>query len=353
MKEFTISNGETWKVDPGFNLYIDVTSACNASCAFCIAPTVGRKDGANFFGGLEYALDMTESVNGTIQIVGGEPTISRRLPEILRLIGQRSYRRVVLNTNGSRLTPELMDLMTAAGVTYVNISRHHYDERCNQDIMHLRPELPNAAVVRAVDRILNADMRVRMQCNLIRGYVDSFGAMERYIEWCAAIGCNTVSFSQIFPLSLFDYQKPIELGYTEKVQINLRRLVADVDASGQFKPFENAELDNSIARAHGGGGSSSWGSYKRRYWHGPGDATVSIKVLSGYDAAGLPKETCYDKTSDPELQDGYLAFAVVHSDGRVTASWDRRERILFDADPLFVSHGTIELPMVEVGHTRG
>lgn len=331
-----------WEVAEGFNLYIDISSACNASCPFCIAPTVGRKDGPDFFKGLDFALDLTKSIDGTVQVVGGEPMISKRLPRVLYEIGERRFRRSVLNTNGSFITDGKISMINSAGIGKVNISRHHYDDAKNQQVMRLRPELPNSEIASSVRRLIDSGNDVRMQCNLIDGYIDSVEEMVNYINWTSHLGARSVSFSQIFPLGLFDYQVPIEKGYTERVQIDLRKLVSDLDNSGMFSPIRADKVLGGVSSTWGGASSwgsasSTWGSpgawgsnAKRRFWYGPDKTYISLKTLSGYDNNGLPRTTSYDKSEDPELQDGILAFGVLHSDGRVTASWDRRERILYD-----------------------
>ncbi|MFZ2167729.1 MAG: radical SAM protein [Minisyncoccia bacterium] len=335
MNRIVSFSGATYKVSHGFNLYIDISSACNASCPFCIAPTAGRKDGPGFFDGAKFALDFTEKVGGTVQIIGGEPLISRRLPALLEEIGAHDYRRVVVNTNGSRISDDAVSAMRAAGVSNVNISRHHYDERLNQEIMRLRPELPNSALATGAAKIIDSGIHLRMQCNLIKGYVDSVQGMLDYIDWCVRLGCNEISFSQIFPLSLFDHQVPIEAGYAERVQIDLRKLVTGMEACGKFATVQKNQIRGEKMSQWGSSnyGSASGPGAKRKFWFGPKGTYLSLKTLSGYDASGLPNETKYDKASDWELQDGVLAFAVLHPDGRVTASWDRSERLLFNPAP--------------------
>lgn len=357
MKQTVSFFGKDYQVASGFNLYIDISAACNASCPFCIAPTVGRKDGPGFFDGTRFALDFTESVTGTVQVVGGEPMISRRLPLLLEEIGKRDYRRAIVNTNGSFVSDEIVSAMKSARITNINVSRHHHDEKFNQEVMKFRSGLSNAALAEGIKRIVGAGINLRMQCNLIKGYIDSVQKMLDYIDWCVGLGCREISFSQIFPLNLFDYQVPIESGYAEKVQIDLRRLVAEMDTCGHFSPVPLDQLRGQLI-AMSMWGHSDWGSIslyeldplkkekrgkerkkkqpskkesggKRRFWHGPNETYLSLKTLAGYDESGIPKETTYSKQDDWELKDGVLAFAVLHSDGHVTASWDRRERLLF------------------------
>lgn len=332
MKQTVSISGKKWQVADGFNLYIDISSACNASCPFCIAPTVGRKDGPGFFGGVRFALDLTESVGGTIQVVGGEPMISRRLPALLGEIGARNYRRVVVNTNGSRITDEIIATMKLGGVTNVNLSRHHYNEHRNQEVMMLRPELPNEAIASSIARIIGAEIGFRMQCNLIKGYIDSVQDILDYLNWCIGLGCDEVSFSQVFPLSLFDYQVPLEKGYAEKVQIDLRQLVAEMDVCGSFSSVLENQLrgENMSEWIPGDLETSRRTEATRRSWFGPQKTYLSLKTLSGYDKIGLPRKTSYSKQNDWRLQNNVLTFVVLHSDGRVTASWDRRERLLFN-----------------------
>lgn len=343
---------KTYQVASGFNLYVDISSACNASCPFCIAPTIGRMDGPAFFNGAQFALDFTERVCGTVQVVGGEPMISPRLPRLLGEIGRRDYSRVVVNTNGSFISNEVASMLGAARVTHLNVSRHHYDEQHNQDVMKLRPPLSNGTLIANLSPILASGINLRMQCNLIKGHIDSVEKMLAYLDWCVgAVGCREVSFSQVFPLDLFDYQVPIEVGYAEKVQIDLRKLVAEMDACGKFASVPPEELRDQL-NAMSMWGLGSWGSSydppkqkqkkkdknpkqkdkggKRRFWYGPQNTYLSLKTLAGYEDNGLPRQTAYNKEDDWELADGVLAFAVLHSDGRVTASWDRRERILFN-----------------------
>lgn len=326
-QEKTISlSGKEWNVPGGFNLYLDITSKCNGSCEFCIAPTIGRKDGRGFFKGLEYSLQLTESIGGTVQIVGGEPMISDRLPRVLQEIGKHNYRRVVLNTNGSSVSNDLASRMYQSGVTDINFSRHHYDDAKNQEIMKLKPFLPNSQFAQNIRKVMDSGIDVRMQCNLVQGHIDDVRKMIDYIYWASSLGCTNVSFSQIFPLSLFDYQVPLKPGFTEKVQIDLRQLVSDIDSCGSFLSAPQSDIRGEQMSIWG---KSTWGSLgKRRFWYGPNKVYVSLKTLSGYDETGLPNETTYNKKDDWELQQNNLAFGVLHPDGLLTASWDRRERVL-------------------------
>ena len=322
-----------WQVHTGFNCYIDIHPACNASCPFCIAPTRGRKSGPQFFDGMKFALDFTEKINGTIQIVGGEPLISKRLIPLLEMVSHYGIRRTVLNTNGSYLSDSIIDKFLDAGVTHVNISRHHYDESSNQEIMEIRPEIGNDKLAKSISSIIKSGISLRLQCNLIKGHIDSVDKMIAYLDWCNKLGAERVSFSQVFLLGLFDYSV-FSNDYTRQVQVDLQSIVKEMDYNPQFISIPGPPDE---MNSHGGTSTSAWGSYKRRFWRYHDSMDLSVKTFSGYHSDGLPRETMYVKSLDPELQDGLISFAVVHADGLVTASWDRRERILFDPNQFGLS----------------
>lgn len=326
-------------VDFGLNLYIDITTACNARCDFCIAPTVGRQNGSEFFNGLYFALDFIFRHNGSVQIVGGEPMISNRLDNVLNEIGFDDYHRVVLNTNGSFITVPRVASLVNAGVDWVNISRHHFNEKINQTIMGIAPFLSNADLSKAISMIGREDIGVRLNANLIDGYIDSGDAMRKYITWAKSIGAPLVSFSQLFPLGLFDYQIPPAEEYTESKQVDLVSIVDSFDRDPRWQSVSASFLHELVGkRVSAWGGGSNWytpvgadnPSGKRRYWTN-GESVFSIKTLSGYSVAtGLPNKTTYSTDADDELNSDRIYFIVLHPDGVVTASWDKRERILFN-----------------------
>jgi len=322
------------KVAYGFNIYVDVTAVCNAHCPFCIAPIVDRRDGPKFFNGVEFALDLAERTNGSIQIVGGEPTISKRLPRLLDMLRSRQIVHVVLNTNAAGITNPLIVQCLAAGVEYINISRHHDNEVENQRIMQQRPLVSNRRISEIVLALSAVGIGVRLNCNLISDGISNLNDVIRYLDWGERIGVNVFSFSQLFPLSLFDYQRPPVLGYTESHQVDLMALVSALDNSPDLSP---ARPDTPNMCAWG----SNWARPNigdddlmphRRFWKNKSGALLSIKTLGGYGTDGVPLPSVYDKSRDAELAPDMLAIAVVQSDGKVTAGWDKRERILFDPD---------------------
>jgi pyruvate-formate lyase-activating enzyme len=343
--------GDGMKVDKGFNLYVDVTASCNASCPFCIAPTVGRKNDSGFLEGLVWALDFTQRNFGSVQVTGGEPTLSSRLRDVMREVSLRIFHRVVLNTNGAGIkTPGIVIDLESSGFTHVNLSRHHYDEERNQEIMRFNraTDYSNQAFIDAVESVIYSGMMPRINCNLLRGYVDSADEIQAFVSWCESFGVRNVSFSETFPLGVFDQNLPIVPGYAESHAVELKQIVSDLDERLAPVTAEGIALMSAwgseppphstwsgIAKLSSSWGSSGWSGIgstlpgHRRFWQTPNDGRISIKTLAGWNNDGTPKPPSYSKQDDPELRDGELYFAVVHPDGMVTASWDKRERILF------------------------
>ena len=321
-------------VSAGFNLYIDINTACNSSCPFCIAPTIGRHNADTFFSGLDYALGFTETHGGSVQVVGGEPMISRRFPEVMNKIYGHSFHRVVVNTNGTFMDDNRIGQMHIGGVSHINISRHHYNSRLNQEIMQNRPFLSNTDLRETIGKLLGDRFNVRLNCNIIKDYIHSLPEMETFVEWAADQGITVVSFSQVYPLGLFDHQVPPVPGYTESVQVDLEQLVTEIDR--KYSSVPHKEFEERIGKVLDGWGSTWYmpslpdsPTGKRRYWKLE-NTIFSVKTLAGYDTeTGLPLDTQYDKYDDQELRDT-IDFAVLHPDGLVAASWDRRERIIFD-----------------------
>ena len=332
-----------YTVDEGFNVYVDTTSACNARCDFCIANTSGRLEGdtQRFLDGLETALSFTHEVDGTIQVVGGEPLISRRFSLVMSLMKKFTFRRVVVNTNGTRLE-ERVPQIVEGGVTHVNISRHAISDRENNEVMRFRKEpVTSSDLEAAVAALRNRNIRTRLQGNLINGHLDSLDKIKEYLDFAARIGVDTVSFSELFPLAAFPWYDAPVLRMVGSSSANTRAIVEEIQAMPgivEYHPYEGRRS------AWGDDKPSGWSDdcfpndgtrrdhARRRFWKDESGSGVifSIKTLSGWNLDGLPKPAAYDRATDHELQPGVLHFAVVHSDGLVTGSWDRRERALYE-----------------------
>jgi hypothetical protein len=166
-----------------------------------------------------------------------------------------------------------------------------------------------------------------VNCNLLAGYIDSVVEMRRFIEWCESFGVYSVSFSETFPLGVFDHNLPIEVGYAERMGVDINPIVSRLDA--EFTPAYMTTTGRMSMWGQSQWISSFEGGGHRRYWNTQSGGQFSVKTMAGWNSDGTPKNPSYSKQNDPELRKDELYFAVVHPDGTVSASWDKRERILF------------------------
>lgn len=104
------------------NLEINPTNVCNQSCTWC---TYGYLHDRKELLSLDVILALlrdakTEGVESVTWTGGGEPTVFRQLPEAIDAAAALQFRQG-LNTNGSLLTPRLVELLTRH-FTYVRFS---------------------------------------------------------------------------------------------------------------------------------------------------------------------------------------------------------------------------------------
>lgn len=104
---------------------IEMTKHCNAGCDFCDdwktqhSPKLGD------------VVDMTRRLSPMVlALVGGEPLIEKRLPQILRDVkSSQGFIYIYIVTNGSLLTEARAEELFEAGLDQLSISLNYLDER--------------------------------------------------------------------------------------------------------------------------------------------------------------------------------------------------------------------------------
>lgn len=115
----------------GNKLYINITNHCDVCCPFCCMKSDSKKQSFMNFDTIHKIMkDM--DVPYIVQLEGGEPTKSRRLVPILRLIEKYGYRKRTLTTNGSGLFDivegkPILQHITDNHFQHLNISKAHFD----------------------------------------------------------------------------------------------------------------------------------------------------------------------------------------------------------------------------------
>lgn len=163
-------------------LRLSLTEACNYSCTYCL-PDGYRAEGRNrFLDGDEIArllrafgdLGMSK-----LRLTGGEPSLRKDLPDIIRIAaGLPCIRQVALTTNGCRL-PHLVEGWREAGLTCLNVSLDSLDpERFRSITGHDRHQEVVAGIERAFELGFTA---VKVNVVLLRGTNDD--ELPGWLEW--------------------------------------------------------------------------------------------------------------------------------------------------------------------------
>ena len=138
-----------------------------------------------------------------INLTGGEITTRPELAkEIIRLIENNShchFSQVQIQTNG--ILPAAQSLMALNRVDAVSMSLHHFDfdklaeiYRCTVpiDLLDFNPSVKS---------------KTSLSCNLIKGYIDSPGEIERMLKFAVSKGFNTIGFAGLMKLNDYCREK--------------------------------------------------------------------------------------------------------------------------------------------------
>jgi uncharacterized radical SAM superfamily Fe-S cluster-containing enzyme len=80
-----------------------ITDKCNQKCLFCNVPPESSNEYPSSFDDIESAIGRT-GPSGALILSGGEPTISKRLPDVVSLARSRGIRRIELQTNATMMS---------------------------------------------------------------------------------------------------------------------------------------------------------------------------------------------------------------------------------------------------------
>lgn len=111
------------------NLELSLGKPCNNRCVFCATGERSRGDrGWMAVDEAERALRRGRREGAeAVGFLGGEPTLYRELPQLVRSARELGYARISLCTNGRRLArPALLESLLAAGLTRVALSIHSH-----------------------------------------------------------------------------------------------------------------------------------------------------------------------------------------------------------------------------------
>jgi len=249
-------NGINKQVYSNVNLSIFVDDYCNADCKFCVAQLRFENRGQAFkkfkiqsddeyYERIRNILKELRPLNPSISITGGEPTKSKRLPEILKIINEFGYRKRTLTTNGSGLFDKIDNKTILQHIidnefSHLNISKAHYDENINKDIMRYENGYcSNEDLERIATISLANNLRPRMSCLLLKDGISTLEEMIKYMDFYQNLGIDNIIFRELMD---FDKDKMIneeKVNYNIDNKIKLNDIWKNVDKDTRFTPIRN------------------------------------------------------------------------------------------------------------------
>ena len=187
-------------IDPYINIYV-ITENCNANCSFCTYKNNGRKwNGEKYKEIIEHILSKIE-IN-KIGVSGGEPTLNWDIfTEITNLSKELSpISELSLNTNGFNLE-KLFSNEIYKKYDYIQISRHHYDDRINDEIFKCKT--PSSEYIKSISLIQTHPHQIQFRCNLIKGYIDSIDEVFKFLDWSNHVEINDIGLVSLMPVNDF------------------------------------------------------------------------------------------------------------------------------------------------------
>lgn len=192
-------------------LYIHLNKVCNARCGFCNIYQQQPKKVSFDFEKLTKVLRELIQKNrlGRIAITGGETFLDIECLDQLLLVIKKEVEipMVTINTNASMLN-RLYQLKNIEVLSEIRISRHHYLDKKNNAIFGI----PCATLSEIEEAVKEYGNRIKLNCNLIKGYIDEVEEISRYLDCVIKIGIAEVGFIGLMPFN--EYCKENYIDYS-------------------------------------------------------------------------------------------------------------------------------------------
>lgn len=201
------------------NLNIFTTNNCQNKCFFCINHKNRNTDISDeeYYNSLEKALKELSNKGFEITITGGEPTLNpERFVKTLELCKKYNFPCRTVSTTGLNLLKNynnkpLCQHMVENDFTHnINISRMHWDEDKNLEILNgLNITNSNIKTLATFFKLNDAEMRI--SCNIIPGYIDTFEKMLNFVDYYRKINVDTVMFRELIGRATKSLDSVLEL----------------------------------------------------------------------------------------------------------------------------------------------
>jgi molybdenum cofactor biosynthesis enzyme MoaA len=302
---------------------------CNAHCAFCsedLIRTNGHiptaqlliSDYDSYFNGLKEALLSCKGLKIGLSLSGLEATAEPRwLIRLLDLLhslkAEFSFDEKVLYTNGSGFItfPEIMEDLRKADFDRIELSRCHYDEKTNQEIMRFNRNQPvwKNDVYESLFNNSYLKDKIKNSCILTRKGVNSISEVENYLNWASNLGVSTVVFREMSRLD-HTYNLNTTSTWIEDNRIEIESIMQSIASS-------YTEIRKGWSYE-----SSTIGYYYYNEHYRWNNKVEVIMETSSYPALMKANDS------------GVVQKLIYHSNGNLTGDWD--------ADNFVLAHFTKE-----------
>jgi len=183
-------------------IYFYLTEGCNLKCRHCwIAPNYEEDQNGklNFpYISLEIFKDIVEQGIelglAVVKLTGGEPLIHPQIEEIISYIHRKKLR-LIIETNGVLVTPELAKLTLQGKNSFVSVSIDS-SERETHDRIRGVPGSFDAAIL-GVENLVAAGFRPQLIMSLMRC---NAGHIESLVEMAVKLGAGSIKFNLVTPV---------------------------------------------------------------------------------------------------------------------------------------------------------
>lgn len=189
------------EVSPGKKLYVRVTDHCDEKCVFCNA-TEGN---ANIVPSRQtlQAILRDLPVGGLSQVIfsGGEPTLIKSLPAMVKLAYERGARQIIVQTNGvafgqpGALEPYL-PFRDRLGIGF---SLHAFDPALSEQMTDVADTSRFPAKTAAIDRAVELGFATKITCVVMRPNLQQVPAFARWAWERWGKGLTVLQFSYAMP----------------------------------------------------------------------------------------------------------------------------------------------------------
>lgn len=306
------------RVYKNFNLSIFIDDKCNADCEFCVAQLRYENRGilynkehitndTEYMETLRSVLEKVRPLNPSISITGGEPTISKRLVPVIKLVDELGFRKRTITTNGSGLFrvvngKTILQHLIDCGFDHLNISRVSIDENLNREIMRYENNTEccsNEMIGKMAESIRGSKLNIRMSCLLLKDSVSTVEKMKEYVDFYKGYGIDNFIFRQLMDYDhLAVNQEKIQ--YCDRNKVDLTELWEDIESHTEIRPYLNLV---------------GYYYYVEIYkYNGCTIASESANLEQQYSEKNKNKDMIYEM--------------VFHTDGILSGSWVPDEDIL-------------------------